>query len=92
MSHTDLKGSDLASSLTSLSFRWFWKGKPKNAGQMEDCCAIRPVGIHKYKQSILIEQLDKQFYGPADGKDLKRLNARTRRYADKVRRAMGISK
>ena len=58
---------------------------------MEDCCAIRPVGIHKYKQSILIEQLDKQFYGPADGKDLKRLNARTRRYADKVRRAMGIS-
>jgi len=48
------------------------------------------MGIHKYKRKNLIEQLDQQFYGPPENNELKKLNQRTRRYADKVRKAMGI--
>lgn len=71
-------------------FRWYWAGKSKSVGQMDDCCAVRPMGIHKYKQKHQIVSLEQQFYGPANNKELKNLNERTRRYADKVRRAMGI--
>jgi len=70
---------------------WFWKGKPTNVGQMDDCCSIRPMAFHKYKQKKQIEELDQQFYGPADNKEITKLNERTRRYADKVRWAMGIN-
>ncbi|KAL7548506.1 hypothetical protein ACHAWF_011798 [Thalassiosira exigua] len=70
---------------------WYWQGKPKGIAEMEDCCAHRPMGIHKYKLRKLIEELDQQLYGPAGNKELKRLKARDRRYVDKVRRAMGLS-
>ena len=66
------------------------KNKPENVGQLEECCSIRPMGIHKYKQTHQIEQLDDQFYGPSNNKELTRLKGKTRRYADKVRRAMGF--
>ena len=73
-----------------MSFRWYWEGKPANRGQMENCCAVRPMGVHKYKRREQIEVLEKQFYGPTDNKELSKLNERSRRYADNVRRAMGI--
>ena len=57
---------------------------------MEDCCARRPMGIHKYKSKEKIESLDIQFYGLPDNKELTRLNERTRRYAEKVRTELGI--
>ncbi|KAL7535674.1 hypothetical protein ACHAXR_006657 [Thalassiosira sp. AJA248-18] len=68
---------------------WYWAGKPKNVGQMDNCCAIHPMAVHKYKQKEQIEVLEEQFYGPSNNKELKKLNERTRRYADKVRKAMG---
>mmetsp|Transcript_38318 Transcript_38318/g.70297 ORF Transcript_38318/g.70297 Transcript_38318/m.70297 type:complete len:482 (+) Transcript_38318:26-1471(+) len=68
---------------------WYWQGKPANRGQMENCCAVRPMGMHKYKRREQIEVLEKQFYGPTNNKELSKLNERTRRYADKVRKAMG---
>ena len=73
-----------------LYFRWYWKGKPANIGQLEECCAVHPMATHKYKQKWQIDSLDQQFYGPAGNKELTKLNERTRRYADKVRKAMGI--
>ena len=48
------------------------------------------MATHKYKQKWQIDSLDKQFYGPTGNKELTKLNERTRRYADKVRKAMGI--
>ena len=69
---------------------WYWKGKPPNIGQEENCCAIHPMGIHKYKNRDQIESVDKQFYGDLSNKELTKLDARTRRYADKVRKALGI--
>jgi len=69
---------------------WYWKNKPKGTGEMEDCCARRPMGIHKYKSKEKIESLDIQFYGLPDNKELTRLNERTRRYAEKVRTELGI--
>ena len=71
---------------------WYWKGKPPNIGQMENCCAHHPIGIHKYKNRDQIESVDKQFYGDLSNKELTKLDARTRRYADKVRKALGIDK
>ncbi|KAL7460337.1 hypothetical protein ACHAXS_000796 [Conticribra weissflogii] len=69
---------------------WYWRGKPKNAGQMEDCCAVRPIAIHKYKHSSQMEELEQQFYGPRDNPSIKRLNDISRRYVTKVRKAMRI--
>ena len=71
---------------------WFWKGKPENAGQMEDCCAVRPLGVHKYKQTWMMEGLEKQFYGSVEEKNerLRKESDGTRAYVDKVRKAMGI--
>mmetsp|Transcript_30010 Transcript_30010/g.62727 ORF Transcript_30010/g.62727 Transcript_30010/m.62727 type:complete len:462 (+) Transcript_30010:73-1458(+) len=69
---------------------WFWLNKPANAGQMENCCAIRPMGMHKYKNKWQIEMLEEQFYGPTNNKEITKLNERTRRYVDKVRGAMEI--
>ena len=51
---------------------------------------MRLMATHKYKQKWQIDSLDQQFYGPADNKELTKLDERTRRYADKVRKAMGI--
>jgi len=69
---------------------WFWKGKPQGAGEEEECCAHRPIGLHKYKKPQEIQMLDNQFFGDVEGTDYKRLDARTKRYVDKVRKAMGI--
>mmetsp|Transcript_28324 Transcript_28324/g.58023 ORF Transcript_28324/g.58023 Transcript_28324/m.58023 type:complete len:444 (-) Transcript_28324:237-1568(-) len=69
---------------------WYWKGKPKNAGQMDECCAVRPIAIHKYKYSSQMEKLEQQFYGPRDNPNIRKLSDRSRRYVTKVRRAMGI--
>lgn len=74
-----------------LIFRWFWKGKPQDAGQEEDCCAHRPIGLHKYKMPEEIVRLDRQFFGSASDEPYKKLNAKTKKYVDKVRNAMGIS-
>ena len=83
------------------SRRWFWKGKPKNRGQLDDCCSVRPMGFHKYKKREEIERLDQQFYGPANNKALEDVvkqvrnvadKPRVRAYFGKVRRAMGIDK
>lgn len=58
---------------------------------MEDCCAIRPVGMHKYKANREIESLERQFYGLRENnKDIDELDERAKRYVDKVRRAMNI--
>ena len=49
------------------------------------------MGVHKYKVSEQINQLERQFYGPRENnKDIARLDVRAKRYVDKVRRAMGI--
>mmetsp|Transcript_1136 Transcript_1136/g.2387 ORF Transcript_1136/g.2387 Transcript_1136/m.2387 type:complete len:446 (-) Transcript_1136:1-1338(-) len=69
---------------------WFWKGKPEGAGEMEECCAVRPIGLHKYKMTNEILEMENQFFGERDNSDYKKLNARTKRYVDKVRKAMGI--
>ncbi|KAL3798976.1 hypothetical protein HJC23_005115 [Cyclotella cryptica] len=71
---------------------WFWKGKEKNRGQMEECCAHRPIAIHKYKFPGEHRRLEQEFYGPEgkENKDLWRMKAVNRRYVDKVRKAMGI--
>eukprot|EP00956_Cyclotella_meneghiniana_P011473 scaffold16121_cov68-Cyclotella_meneghiniana.AAC.1 len=70
---------------------WFWKGKPEGAGEEEECCAHRPIGLHKYKLPSEIQKLDLQFFGSTDGETYKKLDAKTKRYVDKVRGAMGIS-
>ncbi|KAL7534793.1 hypothetical protein ACHAXR_006081 [Thalassiosira sp. AJA248-18] len=66
---------------------WYWEGKPTNAGY---CCAVHPMAFHKYKQKEQMKALEEQFYGQSNNKELKKLNERTRRYADKVRTAMGF--
>mmetsp|Transcript_7982 Transcript_7982/g.18001 ORF Transcript_7982/g.18001 Transcript_7982/m.18001 type:complete len:424 (-) Transcript_7982:1116-2387(-) len=68
---------------------WYWKGKPKGAPEMENTIAVRPIGLHKYKTSEEIQQLEDQFFGPPDNKELMRLNPRTKTYVKKVRKAMG---
>lgn len=65
--------------------------KPKDAGQEEECCAHRPIGLHKYKLPEEIVKLDHQFFGRTDGQSYKQLKAKTKKYVDKVRNAMGIS-
>eukprot|EP01082_Thalassiosira_pseudonana_P005527 g4848.t1 g4848 contig18:57135-58478(-) len=70
---------------------WFWKGKPANAGQLEDCCARRPIAFHKYKVKKQMEELEHQFYGSrgAENEEYNKLKEAQRRYVDKVRDAMG---
>lgn len=48
------------------------------------------MGTHNYKRRAQIEALNEQFYGKANNKELAKLNERTRRYANKVRAAMGF--
>ena len=69
---------------------WFWKGKPEGAGEEEECCAHRPIGLHKYKLPSEIQKMDLQFFGSKDGETYKKLDAKTKRYVDKVRGSMGI--
>jgi hypothetical protein len=71
---------------------WFWNGKEKERGQMEECCAHRPIAFHKYKFSGQHRQLEEQFYGQDGNKDIKKMKDREVRYIEKVRRAMGIQK
>eukprot|EP00579_Thalassiosira_antarctica_P001155 CAMPEP_0201868624 /NCGR_PEP_ID=MMETSP0902-20130614/2426_1 /ASSEMBLY_ACC=CAM_ASM_000551 /TAXON_ID=420261 /ORGANISM="Thalassiosira antarctica, Strain CCMP982" /LENGTH=424 /DNA_ID=CAMNT_0048393983 /DNA_START=10 /DNA_END=1284 /DNA_ORIENTATION=- len=68
---------------------WYWKGKPKGAGEMENSIAIRPIGLHKYKNEGEIKELENQFFGPPENKFLKGLNPRMKTYVKKVRKAMG---
>mmetsp|Transcript_31211 Transcript_31211/g.75469 ORF Transcript_31211/g.75469 Transcript_31211/m.75469 type:complete len:438 (-) Transcript_31211:178-1491(-) len=68
---------------------WYWKGKPKGAGEMENTISIRPIGLHKYKASKEIMELDQQFFGPPNNKEMMKLNPRTKTYVQKVRTAMG---
>lgn len=58
---------------------------------MGDCCARRPMGIHKYKDKHRIQSLDDQFYGPDNNNELKKLKKPAREYAEKVRKEMGIN-
>lgn len=51
---------------------------------------MRPMGFHKYKALWWMKLLEEQFYGPANNKEVTKLNERTRGYVEKVRRAMGI--
>ena len=75
---------------------WYWKGKPKDAGQMEDTIARRPIGIHKYKKPEEILTLWEEFYGPSSGNEALekvgrgRHGAVAKRFVEKVRKAMGI--
>lgn len=57
---------------------------------MENSITTRPIGIHKYKDTRMIRELEEQFYGPANNKEIKRLNPRSRAYVDKVRKNLGI--
>jgi hypothetical protein len=69
---------------------WFWRDKPDNVGQEEECCAHRPIGLHKYKLPSEIMQVQQQFFGDTENKDYTRLSAKPKRYVDKVRKAMGV--
>jgi hypothetical protein len=70
--------------------RWYWRGKPKGAGEMENAIATRPIGIHKYKETRMIRELDQHFYGPKDNIEIMKLNPRSRAFIDKVRKNLGI--
>ena len=59
---------------------------------MENAITIRPIGLHKYKLPNEIKEVNQQFYGPVDNKEIMRLNARTKEYVYKVRKAMGTDK
>ena len=74
---------------------WFWKGKPQDAGQMENTIARRPIGIHKYKQAEEILRLWQEFYGPKDNVNLQDVGRgkhgqRAKKFVEEVRKAMGI--
>ena len=69
---------------------WYWKGKPTNAGQMENAITSRPIGIHKYKATSEIRELEQHFYGPRDNEEILKLKPHAREYVMKVRKAMGI--
>jgi hypothetical protein len=76
----------------SICYRWYWRGKPEGSGQMDNTIATRPIGIHKYKETRMIRELDQQFYGPANNKEIKKLNPRSRAFVDNVRKNLGIDK
>lgn len=69
---------------------WYWKGKPATAGQMENTITSRPIGIHKYKATSEIRELEQHFYGHKDNKEIGKLKPYAREYVIKVRKAMGI--
>eukprot|EP00956_Cyclotella_meneghiniana_P015342 scaffold23394_cov42-Cyclotella_meneghiniana.AAC.9 len=69
---------------------WFWKNKEKERGQMEECCAHRPIAIHKYKYTRDIVRLEQEFYGKEDNDYRKKMKEVNRKYVDKVRMAMNI--
>ena len=69
---------------------WFWNGKEKERGQMEECCAHRPVAIHSYKFPGEHRRLEAEFYGLESNAYYKKLKPINKRYVDKVRKAMGI--
>jgi hypothetical protein len=73
-----------------VSFRWFWRGKPQGAGEMENAIAIRPIGLHKYKKPDQIRELEDIFFGPADSKVISRLKPVAKTFVKKVRKAMGV--
>jgi hypothetical protein len=60
-----------------------------DAGQMENTIAIRPIGIHKYKEPHMIRDLEQHFYGPPENKEIKKLKSCARAYVRKVCKAMG---
>ena len=70
---------------------WFWKNKEKERGQLEECCAHRPIAIHKYKFPQDHRRLEQEFYGAEDNKDRKRMKPINKAYVDKVRKAMNIT-
>lgn len=72
--------------------RWYWRGKPQGAGDMDNAISTRPIGLHRYKAASEIRELDQQFFGAADNREIMRLNARTKAYVQKVRKAMGTDK
>jgi hypothetical protein len=76
--------------LSRVHSRWFWRGKPQGAGEMENALAIRPIGLHKYKKADQIRELEETFFGPASSKVMSRLNPVVKTYVEKVRRAMGV--
>ena len=74
---------------------WFWKGKPKDAGQMENTIARRPIGIHKYKKPEEILTLWEEFYGPSGNAALEKVGKQrhgevAKRFVEEVRKEMGI--
>jgi len=74
---------------------WFWKGKPKDAGQMENTIARRPIGIHKYKKPEEILTLWEEFYGPSGNVALEKVGKQrhgevAKRFVEEVRKEMGI--
>ncbi|KAL7513616.1 hypothetical protein ACHAXN_010888 [Cyclotella atomus] len=69
---------------------WYWPGKPDDVGQEEECCAHRPIGLHKYKLPEQIMQVHQQFLGEKDNDDCKRLTAKSKIWVDKVRKALGV--
>ena len=84
------KSTDLASISHVTILRWYWRGKPEGAGEMENAIATRPIGIHKYKETRMIRELDMHFYGPRDNDEITKLNPRSRAFVDKVRKNLGI--
>ena len=73
--------------------RWYWRGKSEGAGgEMENAIATRPIGIHKYKETRMIRELDMHFYGPRDNEEITKLNPRSRAFVDKVCKNLKIDK
>ena len=71
---------------------WYWKGKPKDAGQMENTISRRPIGLHKYKSAPEIRGMEQIFFGKPGNNDFMRLKPRTKKYVLEVRKTMGIDK
>lgn len=74
---------------------WYWKGKPEDAGQMENTIARRPIGIHKYKKPEEILRLWEEFYGPSGNDAMERVEMQrhgvgAKKFLLEVRKAMGI--
>jgi len=74
---------------------WYWRGKPKEAGQMENTIARRPIGIHKYKQPEEILTLWEEFYGPSGNAAMEKVGWQrhgevAKKFLLEVRKAMGI--
>lgn len=76
--------------ITKSSILHLAKGKEKERGQLEECCAHRPIAFHKYKFPGQHRQLEAQFYGPEENSDIKKMKNIEKIYIDKVRKAMGI--